>query len=551
MDIIELIKQQIINLNPVIEFKTNPNNKDLQFELRPEHIKKFEIEEARAWYNGDCSTLQGFYTRQNLTNFLTDPIYLSAKQMYFWAQEVREKNTKVTHSGLPYNIIYTMINVIGLSKIKIAADNKQGINLLLKKILDFNSYDNFKINIQEPYTLTDGAGGVKIDFDYLVSKDYPITVYYGAEDVEYVKKSGHIIAGIFKNYYEINGTKYLLLETRRLLNTDLIIEHFLFTMDGVKDQVTPVSLNIIEQFTKIPNSIVIKGINNLLFTPCIYFPSDENDNQGRSFFKGAIDIFDDLDQIYSILANTVRASTPIEYIPEDMCKKDEQGNAIVPSKFNRTYIAKPTSKSADGVVDSTIQVTQPQMQFGEFSTLIEKLTNSVCVGRMSPATLGIDLTKRDNASAQREKEKTTILTRNSIIKEQEKIDKSVCNQLLLACQFMHGEYNYKDYTDDISVEFNEFANPSYEDEMRTLTPLLKQKAISPERFMDIVYRNKLGAEDYAKELEYIKNAVLNDKLDSILQKQDDKDITTDNTNHLNKVNNDNFKDSDNLVKKVE
>jgi hypothetical protein len=48
-------------------------------------------------------------------------------------------------------------------------------------------------------------------------------------------------------------------------------------------------------------------------------------------------------------------------------------------------------------------------------------------GVMSPATLGIDISKRDNAEAQREKEKVTIFTRNGIIDTETPILKDLCD----------------------------------------------------------------------------------------------------------------------------
>ena len=42
-------------------------------------------------------------------------------------------------------------------------------------------------------------------------------------------------------------------------------------------------------------------------------------------------------------------------------------------------------------------------------------------GIISPATLGMDIAKKDNAEAQREKEKVTVFTRNKLARAEKKI----------------------------------------------------------------------------------------------------------------------------------
>ena len=545
MDLISYVKDQILKGKPVSELPQNPHNSDMTFEFNPEKVKKYNVQEAKTWYYGSSEKLKGFYTQSNLGAFITEPIYLNSKRQYFYSQAALYEKIKLVHSGLPYNIIYTMTNVIGLSKIKymdnnLQTDDEKGEkNILLQKILKFNQYDALKLNTQEPYTLVEGWGAYKIDIDPIISTDFPILRYYHAEDVDYVYRSGHIIGYIFKTYYKYNDRNYVLIETRKFdINRKLVIEYKLLE-NGVANEYREVPLGTIPELASLNSNIVNVETKSLMVIPTVYFNDLEVEGvYGRSFFTGSIDIFDQIDQILSMRHYAASHSAPIEYIPDDMCEHDERdGHAIVPSSFNRVYIPKPSSRSADGSIDTSIQVTQPQIQFGEYDNETKSLYTLALIGKMSPATIGIDLTKRDNAEAQREKEKTTIMTRNTIIRSQEEIDKKVCSELLEMFYLMHGDNeNARDYEDNISVEFNEFANPSYEDEMRLLSPLLRQKVISPQRFMDIVYRNKLSKEDYDRELNYIISQL--EKQEEKVEEKEEvelpkKDISLDNTNHLN------------------
>jgi hypothetical protein len=122
---------------------------------------------------------------------------------------------------------------------------------------------------------------------------------------------------------------------------------------------------------------------------------------------------------------------------------------------------------------------------------------------MSPATLGIDIAKKDNAEAQREKEKVTIFTRNWIIDSETDIVKSVCEQLLCAYEYMQsGKITKFDY--NITVKYSEFADDSYENKLEKLGTAFDSELLSEKMFMDRLYGDSLSAEEYERELNWLK-----------------------------------------------
>jgi hypothetical protein len=124
-------------------------------------------------------------------------------------------------------------------------------------------------------------------------------------------------------------------------------------------------------------------------------------------------------------------------------------------------------------------------------------------GIMSPATLGIDISRKDNAMAQREKEKVTIFTRNGIIDAETEILKDVCNQLLCAYEFMNtGKMTVLEY--DISVKFSEFADDSFENKLKELSAAFNSETMSEKMFMNKLYGDTLSEEEYRAELEWLK-----------------------------------------------
>ena len=56
---------------------------------------------------------------------------------------------------------------------------------------------------------------------------------------------------------------------------------------------------------------------------------------------------------------------------------------------------------------------------------------------------------------------------------------------------------------DISINFSEFADDSFENKLTTLGDALNKKTLSPKMFMDKVYGHTLSQSDYDAELDYL------------------------------------------------
>ena len=142
------------------------------------------------------------------------------------------------------------------------------------------------------------------------------------------------------------------------------------------------------------------------------------------------------------------------------------------------------------------------MNFDQYSNDAQNKLGFILTGLLSPATMGIDIAKKDNADAQREKEKVTIMTRNNIINRETKIIK----ELLSLCLSLQEYYFINEcYPNDISVNFNEFANPSFESELQTLGPAWSDGQISTSRYVELLWGDKLSDEEKAIEVAWLDN----------------------------------------------
>ena len=123
-------------------------------------------------------------------------------------------------------------------------------------------------------------------------------------------------------------------------------------------------------------------------------------------------------------------------------------------------------------------------------------------GLISPSTLGIDVKKLDNAEAQREKEKTTLYTRQTIIYALQDCLQSLIDKVFKVYALMSGEA--LDVT-EAEVSFGEYANPSFESQIETVGKAKTQGVMSIESIVEELYGDSKTDDWKAEEVRRIKN----------------------------------------------
>lgn len=385
----------------------------------------------------------------------------------------------------------------------------QRSNETLQAVLEDNSFWDLYMFEQMPMTLVEGWGCYKIDWNQDIS-EYPIIKYYRAKDVEFVYQEKRQVAIIFKDYYTDGKFRnYLITETRAIKKGNLYVSKDVFRITGDDIQpMYPEEVARVEEFADLDlEPIIIEKFKNFLAVPCVFYKDVvNNDGYGRSIFTGKVDLFDDLDQCLSQGSNTVRRSTPVEYFNTDFLERDPITKLPkMPHVYDRKYTSYIGGRNADGSQTATVpvQVTQPQLQFTEYNTEAQNVLLQIISGIMSPATLGIDLAKKDNADAQREKEKLTIFTRNVLIEAETRILKKLFNQVLVAVQLMReGMETCADYS--ISIKYSEFADDSFENKLQKLGEAYIKGTISTDMYLDKLYGDTLSSTERDREYKYLK-----------------------------------------------
>lgn len=230
-------------------------------------------------------------------------------------------------------------------------------------------------------------------------------------------------------------------------------------------------------------SDVVWNDNFIMAVPMMFYKSARYKGRGKSIFDAKIDNFDALDEAWSQWMDALRKNRTKEYIPENMLPRNPYtGKVLKPNAFDNAYIS--TEASMKEGQTNKIDLVQGNIPHESYlATYITAL--DLCLqGIMSPSTLGIDVKKLDNAEAQREKEKATLYSRNNIVGQLQKVLPKLVDIVFKAMDTFH-KTPIKDT--DIDVTFGEYANPSFESQVETVSKAKQGGIMSIEASVDELY----------------------------------------------------------------
>jgi hypothetical protein len=495
MNIFTRLKEWVFHLGGGKELGDNPFADRYVFINSDEMLRQVSLAEYKVWYEGDGDELQNFYTMAMIKNWNYNTIYTRNKRQYFWAIAVSESDFKRVHSGVPRAIVDTLVNIVGAPKFDAGTNTER-----LQKIIQQNNLLYTIVQRQMPMTLVLGCGAFKPTIGRGIG--FPTVSFYEAQDVDFAYKDDVLQGVAFKDYFKSEDGKkdYMLVETRETHDGNSYVTYKLYELSA-KEEGREVPLDTLGQ-TKGLSDVVIAGVPFPLAVPSVFFDDPLHPHMGRSIFQGKTDKFDSLDMEMTLRYRTVEKSDPIEYVPEDLLPIDPKTKQkTMPSRFNREFVEIGGVPDGDGKSGSQIQTSQPALNFQQYSDVIIAEINEILIGVMSPASLGIGVAKKDNADAQREKEKATILTRNTIISQEMRILDELGTQMLIMQDIIDSGGTVDMSVDrTVNVSFMEFANPSFENELNTLYPAWQNGALSTEKYVDLVWRDKMSEEEKAKEV---------------------------------------------------
>ena len=187
-------------------------------------------------------------------------------------------------------------------------------------------------------------------------------------------------------------------------------------------------------------------------------------------------------------------------IPSTLLPRDpDTGGFLRPNSFDQSFV-ETEADMTEGAVHK-IEVVQPALPHESYLSTYVTALDLALQGVISPSTLGIDVKKLDNAEAQREKEKTTLYTRNKIVSALQKVLPDLISNIFYAYQTFE-QAPLKEV--DADVPFGEYANPSFESQVETISKAKAGGIMSLEASIDELYGDSKDEEWKAEEVARLK-----------------------------------------------
>lgn len=456
----------------------------------------------KLWYRGEAYELEQFFK-----NISSDPV----NKARFWsAVPSQDLSIRKIHSGLPAMIVDRLSDII-VADIDSIELEKEEDNNLWEEIRKDNKFDEMLGDVISR-VLVSGDGAFKITIDTEVSK-YPILEFFDGSMVEYETNRGRLKEVKFITYYnKLNYKRYKLVETygKGYINYNLYDE---------KDN--EVSLSAIEETANL-EEVSFKG-NFIMALPLMFFKSPKYEGRGKSIFDTKSDSFDALDEVISQWIDAIRDGRVQKYIPEDLVPRNPStGDLMKPNSFDNKFIAIGADKSENA--NNQIDMKQADINYLAY---VESYSNAIdmCLqGIISPSTLGIDLKKTDNAEAQREKEKTTLYTRNKIVDTLTEVVPPLVEIILKTNDVFINKRLPEIH--EVSISFGEYASPSFDTVVEIVGKAKSYGIMSIEKAIDELYGDTMTDEEKAIEVKRVKEQ------NSIIEAEEPKVIDDEDYNNL-------------------
>lgn len=433
MWITDKIRSAMRSFLKIEEAQTNQITINEQFDFLSNAAKN------RIWYRGKAFELSQLWKQVN-----------SERSMFWAAIPTAGMEIRKAHTGIPKLMVdvLTAIVMADLNKI----DIPQNLNETWNKIAEENKFDEI-IEKAVTDTLIIGDGAFKISLDDDISPN-PIIEFYPGDKVEFQYRRGRISEIIFRTVYSEKSGNYALCE-----HYGFGYVHYELTKND-----NPVSMDILPQTANLVDVKYDKPF--MMAVPFRIYSCGDFEGRGRSIFDGGkSDSFDALDEAWSQWLFALRQSRPMKYFPPEYTPKNPfTGEDLQPNPFDNIFI------ESSGTVSETTtpprpELIQPAIPHESYLATYITALDLALQGIISPSTLGIDTKKLDNAEAQREKEKTTLYTRNKIVNALQITIPELIKTIFAVISVKNNE---QPSDIEVKVNFGEYANPSFESQVETV-----------------------------------------------------------------------------------
>lgn len=426
------------------------------------------------WYRGDSYELGQLYKQLPHIN------------INFWgATSTPGQEIRKIHTGIPGLIVDRLVDITLHDMNDLDFSEETQGNLWEEIAEDSNFHDQLQEAIKDSLVMGDGA--FRISFDPELTA-FPIVEWVGGDRIEIIYNRGRLKEVIFRTHFTEHRRSYLLEEIYGYGS----LTYKLYRGETELDMsATEYTANLVD--VKFDKSVI-------LCLPFKIYTSSKVKGRGQSIYDRKTDAFDSLDESWSQWMDALRSGRSREYIPENLLPRDPYtGEISKGNPFDHRFIKVETAMGEDA--KNTITLQQANIPHESYLSTYVTALDLALQGIISPSTLGIDVKKLDNAEAQREKEKATLYTRNAIVTALQDYLPKLISMVLNADSVLKKKPLQQVKVD---VPFGEYANPSFESQVETVSKAKTGGIMSIEASVEELYGDSKEQEWKDQEVARIK-----------------------------------------------
>ena len=475
---------RMTGVDKVVEQKINDKINGLKLPLVNNSKKaEYRMKENQMWASSDADNLLTFYKTHTQTGN-----YLLHNRLRFW-QWVGGVDVPKLHYPAPEALMNHLKSILFSGDVSIYIDEEDEaksleINERVAELLKDVEWESLiqQASIYESYS---GSVAFKFIIDAEVH-DRPIIEAYPRERFDLITKWGKVQAIVFKDDYTEDKRDYQL----HSIYGKGTINYKLYDDKGKEVPLSKVPdlADLQDQDFGVPILMAAWKKNKAVSNEFPDLP------YGGSDFEGVIDLFHQIDEIYSTMALYIRRSRPILMVDESILPTTIDGKtSMTPKEYYYDLVKmKPKEENKDKIFRNT-----PEIKVEQYTDAINGLNKAVyqTVG-MSYTSVGLEGVGANVSGASLvQQEKATVIIRDAKIKLWVEFIPRVIKLLLIYDDILNKKLFNLEYLDlVVQVEFPEYNGQTYLEKITEMATAKQSGLIDTETAVERIYQH-----DYTQE----------------------------------------------------
>lgn len=404
----------------------------------------------------------------------------------FWAVVDTNDGIPLKHAGLEEVIVKTIMNIVAelYNEVDFSTQFMEEKDIWIQ----INEDQAFQTMLMNAIVDTLYCGDTALLVNW--RDDKIVLDYKKGRNLEYVYDlDGQLKEIIVLRKYKVENKEYLL---KQFYGADaLYVKYVLYD-----DRGNEVSLSVVEELKDLKDVEITsenKYVDCSFATQFFINKSNKYEGRGASLFSTKLDALDALDEVVSQRQSVLRSGAPKEFLDESCIYKNSQNvKNINQTAMHKFYEKANTSINGNG---KDIEVLQSDIKAEEYRIYEEDAKRRVLEGILSEQTVS-NTSVINNTSITKEREKQTNYTISNIKKAvQDIIPRFVYN--VLNVWYIYNGKNTDITPNDIVVSFDEYNNPTFENQVDTCAKIKQQKLLPNYEMLQELYGNTKTDEEIA------------------------------------------------------